>query len=224
MNFKKITIICGHYGSGKTNLSLNLAFELRRRGEAVTLADMDIVNPYFRSSEYRAEMERRGISVIAPSMAGTTQDMPAISPSVYSLFNKSSEYVIIDAGGDDAGALALGRLSSRFADPSDYDMLFVVNRYRPMISEPAAALEILREIESACRIKVTGIVNNSHLGGLTSAEDVEASLEYAGEIAALSGLELKFTAAERSLCPALEDKAENLFPVDIIVKKPWETT
>lgn len=175
---KRITLVCGHYGSGKTNFSLNLALNAAKRGERITLVDLDIVNPYFRTADYKDELEAAGVNVIAQNLEGTTLDAPALSARMFSVFEESIGRVIIDVGGDDAGATALGRFS-RQLNESGYDMLCVINKYRKFISDPEEAVEMLAEIEAACRLKATGIVNNSHLGAQTTAQDILASVPYA---------------------------------------------
>ena len=187
---KRITLVCGHYGSGKTNFSLNLALNAAKRGERITLVDLDIVNPYFRTADYKDELEAAGVNVI------------------------------IDVGGDDAGATALGRFS-RQLNESGYDMLCVINKYRKFISDPEEAVEMLAEIEAACRLKATGIVNNSHLGAQTTAQDILASVPYAEKTAELASLPLVCTTAPKSVASELEGKIENLCPVDVLVKLPW---
>lgn len=218
---KRINIICGHYGSGKTNLALNLAMDLKNRGERVTLVDLDIVNPYFRTADYTDIMNAHGIKVISPATAGTTVDAPALTGEILSVFDKIDDSIIIDVGGDDAGAYALGRFSNRIAVGDDYQMLYVINKFRKLIATPQEAVDLLREIESASRIKATGIVNNSHLCELTSARDILSSISYAEETAKLAGLPLMMTTAPKMLERELAGKIENLYPVDIIVKLPW---
>ena len=188
---QNLTILCGHYGCGKTNLALNLALKKKEKG-AVTLVDLDIVNPYFRSSDYRALLARQGIGLIAPVFAGTTLDTPTLPPEIYGIFAPNAGQVIIDAGGDDAGALALGGLSPRLA-PRGYEMLYVVNRYRALSQSPEEALALLREIEAASRLKATGIVNNSPLGLETRWEDLAAAQGFGAETARLAGLPLLFS-------------------------------
>ncbi len=112
MHDKPITVICGHYGCGKTNLALNLAVEAAATGRRSVIVDMDIVNPYFRSSEYRTFLERHGVQLIAPVFANTTLDTPVLPPEIYSIFNMENTDMFIDAGGDDVGATALGRSSA----------------------------------------------------------------------------------------------------------------
>ncbi len=218
-DIKRLSIICGHYGCGKTNLSLNLALGLSERGEKVTLIDMDVVNPYFRSSEYGKLLDARGIRLIAPSFANTTLDNPALSAEISGVFGYSG-FVIIDAGGDDVGATALGRYAPKIRS-YDYDMLYVINRYRPMASEPESAAAILREIENASRLSATGIVNNSHLKEFTTAQTIMDSMSFAEETSKILGLPLRFTAVPKQTAPQLA--LENLYPVDIIVRTPWGT-
>ncbi len=217
---KRITLICGHYGSGKTNFALNMAVNAARSGEKITLVDLDIVNPYFRTADYRDELERAGVSVIAQNLEGTTLDAPALTARMFSIFEESMGRVIVDVGGDDAGATALGRFS-RQLNESGCDMLYVINRFRKFISEPEEAAVLLGEIESACRLKATAIVNNSHLGAQTAADDIITSVPYAEKTAELTRLPLMYTTAPRRIADELEGRVENLYPVDILVKLPW---
>jgi len=216
---KRFTIICGHYGCGKTNLSLNLAIDAARRGENVTLVDMDIVNPYFRSSEYIPLLESYGVSVIAPSFANTTLDTPSLSAEIYRIFETDGA-VIIDAGADDAGSTALVSFSGRISK-IDYDMLYVVNRYRPLTPDAESAAAILREIERASRLRATGVVNNSHLKEFTTPETILDSMDFAQKAAQTLGLPLRFTTAPKEIASRLE--IERLYPIDIYVKTPWGT-
>lgn len=218
---KRINIICGHYGTGKTNLALNLALNMQSRGERVTLVDLDIVNPYFRSADYTGLMESLGIKVISPSTAGTTIDAPGLTASILSVFDSDGSRVVIDVGGDDAGAFALGRFSNQVVASRDYQMLYVINKFRKLTSTPQEAVDLLREIESAASLRATGIVNNSHLAGLTSAKDILESGPYATKVAELTGLPLLITTAPLALEKELTGKVENLYPVQIIVKLPW---
>ena len=126
----RIHIICGHYGCGKTNLALNLALTLRRKGEKVTVADLDIVNPYFRTADYKEVLEKQGVRVICPHSAGTTIDAPQINAEIFSIFDRPEGHVVIDVGGDDAGAAALGRFKRQIEAAGGCEMLYVVNRYR----------------------------------------------------------------------------------------------
>lgn len=217
----RINIICGHYGSGKTNLALNLAIEMQSKGERVAVIDLDIVNPYFRSADYTELMQSRGIKVISPSTAGTTIDAPGLTASILSAFDSEDSRVVIDVGGDDAGAFALGRFSNQIAASRDYQMLYVINKFRKLTSTPQEAVDLLGEIESAAGLRASGIVNNSHFGPLTTAKDILESQAYAEQVAKLTELPLLMTTAPQTLAKELAGQVENLYPVEIIVKLPW---
>ncbi len=192
MKNSRITVICGHYGCGKTNLTLNLAAQAAQSGRRTVVVDMDIVNPYFRSSEYGKFLEARGIELIAPVFANTTLDTPVLPPEIYSVFSMEDADIFIDAGGDDAGATALGRISGELKE-AGYSMLYVVNRYRILSTLPEETLSLLREIESASHLKADAVVNNSHLGVDTTEQTVLDSVGFAAESARLCGLPLLYS-------------------------------
>lgn len=217
---ERITIICGHYGCGKTNLALNIAADLAKAGERVTLVDMDIVNPYFRSSDYQPLLQKLGIELLAPTYAHSNVDLPALPAEMASIFTRSGR-IIIDVGGDDAGATALGCFSRQLKE-TGYKMMYVVNKFRVLSGTPAETAELLGEIELASRLKADVIVNNSHIMELTQPEDVIASDAYAREAARLTGLPLAFTSVEKRLVPELEKSLSDIYPVEILVTKPWQ--
>lgn len=216
----RIQIICGHYGCGKTNLALNVALSLCEKGETVTVADLDIVNPYFRTADYKEVLEEKGIRVISPHSAGTTIDAPQINAEIFSIFDRPEGYVVLDVGGDDAGAAALGRFARRI-QAGGYEMLYVVNRYRKLIETPQEAVALLREVEAASHLRATGIINNSHISSLTTQEDILSALPYAREVAREAALPLVMTTAPRALAEELSERVEHLYPVEILVHPPW---
>ena len=214
----RVNVICGHYGTGKTNLSMNLAIECAREGESVTLIDMDVVNPYFRSADYADVLTKEGVRVIGPNFANTNLDTPSLPGAIAGAI-EMGERVIIDVGGDDAGATALG-VYSRQVNESEPDVIYVINRYRSLTTTPAEAVEILREIETAARIRATKIINNSHLKRLTDAKTVTDSIPFAEEVARLTGLPLMFTTAPRDV-PHLNN-IDGIHQVNVYVRAPWE--
>lgn len=215
MNCKRLTLLCGHYGSGKTNIAVNMALELAGKAPRVALADLDIVNPYYRSLDSRAELEQAGVRVICSPYANTNLDAPAMPQEMYALTDDRSIRAIIDVGGDDRGALALGRLRDAILEENDYDMLLVINRFRPLTRDADAVCEVVAEIEAACGIPFTGIVNNSNLGAETAAETVLSSLTYAEEVSQKTGLPIVATSVEKSLYAELDGKVKDLFPMTL---------
>lgn len=210
---KRLTLFCGHYGSGKTNIAVNYALRQSREGRGVTVADLDIVNPYFRSKDSRDELEEAGIRLICSEYANTNVDIPALPPELYSITHDKSRQVILDIGGDDRGALVLGRIAPAILEENNYEMLLVINRHRPLTPDVASTVEVMREIEVAGGIRFTGLVNNSNLGESTDAETILRSVEYAEEVSRATGLPLVMTAVKEELLPALEGRIPNLFPL-----------
>lgn len=213
MQFKRITLLSGHYGSGKTNIAVNLARRLRASRENVAIADIDIVNPYFRTKDSQAELERAGIRLISSPYAGSNVDLPALPDEVYAITDDPGITAVVDVGGDDRGALALGRWRDAILQEGDYEMLFVINRFRPLTATPKDTIEIMREIETASGMPFTAVVNNSNLGEETTARDVLESGAYAERVCVLSGLPLKMTTVREELYPWLEGEIGNLFPL-----------
>lgn len=215
METKRLTLFAGHYGSGKTNIALNFARVLRQQTEAVTIADLDIVNPYFRTKDSEAALAAEGIRLIVSEYANSNVDLPAMPKEIYGLVDDRSTYGVLDIGGDDRGALALGRYVPAILEENNYEMLAVINKARPLTRTVEDTLAVLAEIEGACQLPFTGIVNNTNFGLQTTAEDVLGSLNYAEEVSRASGLPIKYTCADERICPELEGKVPNLFPLKL---------
>lgn len=215
MNYKRITLLAGHYGSGKTNIAVNMAMELKKEHEHTAIADLDIVNPYFRTLDSKNELEEAGIRLIVSPYANSSLDIPALPQDMYAIVDDERLYSIIDVGGDDRGALALGRLSRRIAEENNYDMFLVINKYRPLTPDAQSVAEVMQEIEEAGRLKFTGIINNSNLGSGTDAECILGSLDYAKEVSELTGLPLVLTSVEEKFYDELKGKIDNLFAMKL---------
>ncbi len=203
MEHKRLTLFAGHYGSGKTNIAVNYAMLLREEGKRVCIADLDIVNPYFRTKDSERELTERGITLISPRYANTNVDLPALPAESYRLVQDKSVYGVIDIGGDDRGAYALGRFRDAIKTEDDYRMAFVLNRFRPLTSTVEDTVEIMREIEAASGIKFNCIVNNSNLGKETTKETVLASVEFAEQVGLATGLDVWLHTAEKSVAEEL---------------------
>ena len=212
---KRITLFCGHYGSGKTNIAVNAALKLSEEYKNIALADLDIVNPYFRTKDSSSMLSEKGIRLICSEYANTNVDIPALPAEIYTITDDKTLKSVVDIGGDDRGAYVLGRISEKIVSENDYDMLMVINSYRPLTRDAQSTMEVLNEIETAAKIKFTGLINNSNLGEETTPEDVLASLEYAQSVSKATGLPVVATTVKEELYEALQGKIENLFPLKL---------
>ena len=188
-----------------------MALDLKRQHPKVAVADLDIVNPYFRTKDSEAELSEAGVELICSRYANSNLDIPALPENLYRITEDRDTRMILDIGGDDSGAIVLGRLAPAILQENDYEMLTVINKYRPLTPDVESTVEVLREIEAASRISFTGIVNNSNLGEETTPEDVLASVRYAEEVASRMGIPLVMTTVKQDLYEELAGKIPNLF-------------
>ena len=215
MEHKRLTLFAGHYGSGKTNIAVNYALHLAAEGKKVCIADLDIVNPYFRTKDSAAVLEAAGVDLISPQYANTNVDLPALPAASYRLVQDRSSYGIMDIGGDDRGAYALGRFVPSILEENDYRMIFVANASRPLTQTAEDAMEVMAEIETACGLKFTDLINNTNLGSETTAETVLAAENYMQELSRLSGLPIFATTATEAVAAELKGKLENVLPMKL---------
>ena len=199
MEHKRLTLFAGHYGSGKTNIAVNYAMLLADEGKKVCIADLDIVNPYFRTKDSESELREKGVTLICSEYANTNVDVPAIPAESYRIVQDKSCYSVIDIGGDDRGAYALGRFADAIKAEGEYRMAFVLNRYRPLTSTIDGTVEIMREIEAAAGIEFTCIVNNSNIGCETTPDVVRESLAFADEVSRATGLPIWINTIEKTI-------------------------
>lgn len=205
MEHKRLTLFAGHYGSGKTNVAVNYAMLLADEGKKVCIADLDIVNPYFRTKDSENDLKEKGITLICSQYANSNVDLPAIPAESYRLVQDKSCFGVIDIGGDDRGAYAIGRFAEAIKSEGDYRMAFVLNMYRPLTSTVHDTIEIMREIETASGIMFNCIVNNSNIGRETTAQTLLDSIEFANELSRLTGIPLWIHTAEKKVAESLED-------------------
>ena len=226
MSDRRFNIICGHYGCGKSNYSINLALSMAGEGRKVMLVDLDLVNPYFLSSGYKDMLEANGIKVIAPLFANTNVETPALPADLNLMFETDMD-VVMDLGGDDAGAVVLGRYNPQLSN-INYEMTYLVNKYRNLTATVDDTVEILKEIEAASRCKATKVLNNSHLKFETTYKTIEDSIDYAKEVAKILELPFigstipKFLLEDKAVKNIVESSNEKFIPVEIFVKAPWE--
>ena len=213
------TVLCGHYGSGKTNLTVNLALQAARAGEPVTVIDMDIVNPYFRTADFRGLFQEAGVRLIAPVYANTNLDLPVLPPSVGTAIRDKRGRVFLDLGGDEDGAVALGGFSAALEEQG-YSMVYVVNSRRELEPDPGEEAALLARIPAASRLRVSWLVNNTNLGPETTGEVIRQSAPYLAEVSRLTGVPVLGTVIDERLLPSIT--GERLLPVQIYVKPPWD--
>ena len=215
MEHKRLTLFAGHYGSGKTNIAVNYALLLAGQGKQVCIGDLDIVNPYFRTKDSAKVLENAGVTLISPKFANTNVDLPALPAEAYRLVEDKSVYGIMDISGDDRGAYALGRYVPSILQENNYRMVFVANCYRPLTRTPEDAMEVMAEIESACGLRFTDIINNSNLGSETTPETVLQSRDFIEKLSELTNLPVFATTAVAAVAEKLQGVVENLLPMQL---------
>lgn len=212
---KRITLFAGHYGSGKTSIAVSWAKHVKKTGFDTAIIDLDIVNPYFRTKDSEKDLNDCGIELICSEYANTNLDAPALPKEIYREICDKNRHLIIDVGGDDRGAVALGRYTPDILAEDDFDMLFVANCHRPLTRTPAEALEIMREIEAASHLPFTAIVNNSNIGDETTPENVLKSEEYIKTLSKLSGLPVAMTTATAGVYEIIKDHCPGSFEIEL---------
>lgn len=217
----RVLLITGHYGTGKTEFSVNLALALAHAGEKTLLADLDIVNPYFRSRERKALLEGAGVRVICSSQACSDADIPALPAEILTVLEDRSYRGVLDIGGDPDGARVLARFQPKIIN-EDYQLIFVLNANRPEVRTADNAVSYLRAIEAVTGLTCGGIVNNTHLCGETTADEIRKGARLAQEVSGLTGLPVLCHVATEPVVNQLGDFEEPIFPIQIRMKKPWE--
>jgi hypothetical protein len=220
---RRVTILVGHFGSGKTEISLNGALELASTGQTVTLADLDVVKPYFRSRAARSILDAAGITLLAPAGETAHADLPIIVPQVRSALRDPACRLVVDVGGDDIGARVLGSLSDAIP-VADTHLLVVVNFRRPSTRNADEAVTMVREIEGAARVAVTGLVSNTHLMSETTPQVVLDGHEMAVEAAETLGIPVVAVTATADVAADIagEDLGCPLVVLRRIVLPPFE--
>ena len=221
----RITAIAGHYGSGKSEIAVNYALFLGNSIEGVTLFDLDIVNPYFRSRECKALLQENSIEVVSSAEEFPDVDLPYMPPTLATLFQDKSRTGVLDIGGDPAGARVLARYGielNKVVQSGEAEFYCVINANRPMTKTLAEAAPYVQKISDTAGVPVTGLINNTHFFHETEPEDIYRGAELVCEVSEKLGIPVAFHAVERSLADKLEKDIGPILPMDIHLKKPWE--
>ncbi len=216
---KRVILFAGHYGSGKTNIAVNYAIDMANKGISTAFLDIDIVNPYYRAKDSEELLLENGVEFISSEYANSNVDVPALPDKIYAVLDRPDKHYVLDVGGDDRGALALGRLAPGIAEENNYDMFLVYNACRPLTGELEGALEVAEEIYTACRLPFTGIINNSNIGKETTAETVIEGYEKALVLAKALGIPVVMNTVRAELVPELNNKIPDLFPLTLQNKR-----
>ena len=217
---KRVNLFMGHYGSGKTTVAVNFAIALARKKEKVSIYDLDIVNPYYRTVDALDMLEREGVDLVVSPFAETNVDIPAMNSASYKMVDDLNRFAVVDVGGDDRGALALGRFSDKIKEENNYEAFMVVNKFRPETRDIDGVLAVMEEIEIAGKIKFTALINNSNLGRETTIKEILEGEEFCKEIKKRTGIPLKFTSIRRDFAEKITD-IKNVLLVDEIKYGNW---
>lgn len=221
---KKVTVLIGNYGSGKTEIAVNMALLAAAAGERTLVIDLDKVNDYFRMSDKVSLLGEKNINVVTPTMAGKGVTPSSMSAAVASAFTDEWDSVIFDVGGDAAGALSLGRYHQDFMDlePGSLEVYDIVNVFRPMSETAEKIIKLQSELESFARLEVTGFVNNSNLLTWASADDLRRGYDVVRELSDMTGLPVAHTTGrEENLKAFLADGRDEKYIGVPIVLTPY---
>ncbi len=228
---KQYYVIIGNFGSGKTELALNMAFEGAKEGKKVTLVDIDVINPYFRSTERKAELEAAGVRLISPNFTSSGVEVPSIPAEIFSVFSDNSDLVIFDVGGDPVGSIAMGQYYGYFKELENFEVWYVINCRRPLSSGAEENLEMIDKITGVSRLKVTGILNNTNLSHETSVRDLFDGLEITRRVSESSGLPIIGTVGTPEILADFAEQAKRegvpcefigrLFPIERYMHRDW---
>lgn len=220
-HLERITIITGHFGSGKSEISINLAKKLNHEGKKVALVDIDIVNPFFCIRDFKGTLAKDGIDVIAANPEWSNAELMVVPGEVSSIFVKKDTNFILDIGGDDMGATVLGQYNHELIK-TDYSMYFVINTQRPFTPDEKGIKEYIASIERSSRLKVTHLISNTNLSYETTAEEIIKGDAIVHDLSKELGIPHLYTVARRDLAESLEGKLHGeLLPIDIFMKTPW---
>ena len=226
---RKMVILVGNYGSGKTEIAVNLAVKGAAEGQRTLVIDLDKVNDYFRMSDRVALLAEKHINLVSPTFAGQGVTPSSMSAAVASAFTDNWDLVVFDVGGDSAGALSLGRYHQDFAAfEGELCVYDIVNVFRPMSESPEKILKLMADIEGFARQKVTGFVNNSNLLTYASANDLRQGYEVIRGASELSGIPVAHTTGRREfLEDFLADGRDPRYigepiPLETYMHRSWE--
>ena len=219
---KRVRLFIGHYGSGKSEVSINYVTQLRKMVDGeVSFADLDIVNVYFRTREKKEQLRAMGINPIDSSIETDTLDLPAVSAQVMTPLHEKNVDYVLDVGGDNVGTRVVGRFAEHFVE-GEYDMFCVVYANREQTQTAEDVIRFIKSMEQTSKLKVTGLINNTHLIRQTTVEDVLRGQKLVREVSNLTNIPIKYVSCLRSLVDSLPDDLEgDILPIDLYLREVW---
>jgi len=220
---KRIEIFVGSFGSGKTEIAINYSIYCRKSHAKVAIVDLDIVNPYFRTREVKNALNLKGVKVVAPEGKLTYADLPLISPEIKGLIQNSDYHLILDVGGDDIGTVVLGNFRY-FIKDLDYEMLLVVNSYRPFTQNVPQIKQMAQEIENSSRLKISGIISNPNLSRQTDEKIIKQGHILIKQASQKLNLPIKFICIDERFSQKIkqENFEESIFYIKRFMHLPWD--
>ena len=228
-SMKRITLIVGHFGSGKTEFSMNLIMDMKKKNERVAILDLDIANPYFRSRENQAMLLENGIDIHYNSYGyDITEDMPALSATIRAPLEDGDCKVVADVGGNNSGAMVLNQFRKYFTD-DESEMLCVMNANRPDTESCELMIESIRSLEDITGLKAKGLINNTHMLKETTADDIIKGYRMCQEVSEITGYPIVWNTCRKDLLPELEKRlAEEgigdefvIYPIQLYMRPDW---
>ncbi|MBA7497855.1 hypothetical protein ES704_00588 [subsurface metagenome] len=219
---KRIKIFVGSFGSGKTEIAINYSIYCRKSHARVAIVDLDIVNPYFRTREAKDALNLKDIKVIAPEGEMAYADLPLISPEIKGLIQNSDYHLILDVGGDEIGTVVLGNFKF-VIEGLDYEMLLVVNSYRPFTRSVLQIKQMAQEIENSSRLKISGIISNPNLSRQTDEKIIKQGHILIKQASQKLNLPIEFICIDEQFSQKVkrEDFVEPIFYIKRFMRLPW---
>lgn len=228
---KKVYVLIGNYGSGKTELALNFAINAAAEGGRTELLDLDMVNTYFRLTEHGKMTEMKEIRLVSPNYACSGIETLSLPAEVASAFDMDWDTVVFDVGGDAVGSTALGRYHQDFIDlePGSLEVLNVVNIRRPLAGTAEKIIHLQEEMQIHSRLKITGMINNTNLAQMTTPAELRDGYEMIKQVSEITGVPVLYTSGRKEMLDIFLAEGHDPkyigtpMPIDTYMHRDWDS-